>query len=154
MNSLLQNNFYKILPFTKDFLDDVMQVEMSSFKEDIFPRSVFEDLFVNPNIIGFVAIDKHNKVAGYIMLRYAGEEAEILTIAVDKPFLKQGIGTLLMKYSLANLVTGGIKEVFLEVRPSNLPAINLYNKFGAKKVGERPNYYENEDAFVYMLKLE
>jgi ribosomal-protein-alanine N-acetyltransferase len=35
----------------------------------------------------------------------------------------------------------GANSVFLEVRPSNIPAVELYEKLGFKEVGRRPKYY-------------
>ena len=47
----------------------------------------------------------------------------------------------------------GVKEVFLEVRRSNLPAINLYKSNGYQKISERKNYYGNEDALIFKKDL-
>jgi len=48
-------------------------------------------------------------------------------------------------------------DLFLEVRPSNPPAIHLYEKLGFQRVGVRKGYYQStegrEDAWVYKLTL-
>ena len=51
-----------------------------------------------------------------------------------------------------------IKEMFLEVRPSNAEAISLYLKKGFEKIGSRKNYYRSEDgredADIYLLNIK
>jgi ribosomal-protein-alanine N-acetyltransferase len=46
-----------------------------------------------------------------------------------------------------------VKEVFLEVRESNFPAIKLYYKLGFKEIGRRKGYYKGEDALIMKLTL-
>ena len=52
---------------------------------------------------------------------------------------------------------GGMREVFLEVRPSNLAAIRLYQSLGFEPIGVRRGYYQalggREDATVLKLRL-
>ena len=50
----------------------------------------------------------------------------------------------------------GASSVYLEVRPSNLPAIELYQKLGFNEIGRRPKYYTDskEDAVVMMKDIE
>jgi ribosomal-protein-alanine N-acetyltransferase len=51
----------------------------------------------------------------------------------------------------------GAKNVFLEVRPSNAPALALYEAFGFNRIGQRRGYYPahvgREDALVLALAL-
>ena len=47
-----------------------------------------------------------------------------------------------------------VESLFLEVRVSNTPAINLYKKFGFKIVRRIPYYYrDGEDAYVMVIRL-
>ena len=50
-----------------------------------------------------------------------------------------------------------MRDVFLEVRPSNPTAIRLYESLGFARVGVRKAYYQasggREDAWVYRLAL-
>jgi ribosomal-protein-alanine N-acetyltransferase len=47
------------------------------------------------------------------------------------------------------------KKIFLEVRVSNLKAINFYEKFGFSKDAIRNNYYtdNSEDALLMSLSI-
>ena len=51
-----------------------------------------------------------------------------------------------------------MQDVFLEVRPSNTVAIQLYESMGFERIGLRKGYYQavggREDALVYKLTLE
>ena len=50
-----------------------------------------------------------------------------------------------------------VREILLEVRPSNVNALALYKKKGFHQVAERPQYYQahegREDACVLAKKL-
>ena len=83
------------------------------------------------------------------------DEIHILNVAVDPPRRRQGIARAL----IAETVERGRKLkcniATLEVRRSNVGAIDLYKSFGFRQVGIRPNYYvdEGEDAIVMVLDL-
>ena len=47
-----------------------------------------------------------------------------------------------------------IKELTLEVNQNNISAIELYTKYNFKKIGERKNYYgENNNAIIMTLYI-
>lgn len=47
-----------------------------------------------------------------------------------------------------------LKDITLEVNINNIPAINLYKKYGFEKVGVRKKYYNNlEDALIMTKKI-
>jgi [ribosomal protein S18]-alanine N-acetyltransferase len=81
------------------------------------------------------------KPVGFLMMRQAGGEAEILTIAVDKKHQGKGIATKLLKDIWGKLALQKVEEVFLEVAESNESALHLYYKLGFKQVGTRKSYY-------------
>ena len=76
-----------------------------------------------------------------------------MNIAVDPPLRRRGIGTALLETLLER--AGHAQEYTLEVRPSNDPAIRLYERFGFRRAGTRPRYYQDtgEDA-VIMWRLD
>jgi ribosomal-protein-alanine N-acetyltransferase len=85
------------------------------------------------------------------------DEAHITTFAVDSAWRRQGIGERLLLAFLdiaierrAHEATLGAHEATLEVRLSNLAARRLYEKYGFRPVGLRPNYYsdDREDALI------
>jgi ribosomal-protein-alanine N-acetyltransferase len=97
------------------------------------------------------------KVAGFLVFRtvFQGNashpsEQEILNLAVDPVFRRQGIASALLRSRLRNIGT----HFFLEVREGNRAARQLYEKFGFKEVGRRPEYYSDpvETGIVMRMK--
>jgi len=78
---------------------------------------------------------------GFVIVRIAADEAEILSIAVMKRYRSGGIGRSLMETALRHLFAERIATLFLEVDAGNEPAIKVYRRLGFKTVGERLGYY-------------
>lgn len=96
------------------------------------------------------------EVIGYAVLRIVRDEGHLLNIAVAPEKRRQGIGMELLRFCINLCVKKGVKELWLEVRESNLGAISLYTKLGFIKVGIRRRYYQDtgEDAFIMRLRLK
>jgi ribosomal-protein-alanine N-acetyltransferase len=87
-------------------------------------------------------------LAGFWLM---ADEAHISTIAVHPDWRSLGLGEWLL---LALLEAGqalGAETATLEVRPSNRPALALYQKYQFEEVGRRPRYYSDndEDALIF-----
>ncbi len=102
----------------------------------------------------------NNNIIGYAFIAMAGEQADLLTIAIKPTAQRQGYGRQLMKHLIKVLKQYNVSELFLEVRISNVAAIALYQQLGFKEVNIRRQYYQTannigrEDAKVMMLKLK
>lgn len=94
----------------------------------------------------YVACDARRKIAGFAILRLAGEEAELLTIAVHKKWQGKQIGTALMRATLDDLLKTPARQFFLEVDEQNASALALYQKLGFVKIAERKAYYPRPDG--------
>lgn len=93
-------------------------------------------------------------VQGFLIVRSAGDEAEILTLAVDPSHHRKGLARALLAAAIAALREAGAKRLFLEVDEANAPARGLYQSLGAVAVGRRPRYYEHgADADIFSLAL-
>ncbi len=101
----------------------------------------FESLIASANVHGAAALDGAGKVLGFVLVRLAADEAEILTIAVDKSARKQGIGRELLENQAESLRRNRVRKLFLEVDEDNAAARKLYGKFGFTQAGMRPGYY-------------
>ncbi len=89
---------------------------------------------------------------GYLVLSLAAGEAEVLNIAVLPEFRGQGAGSELMRFALWD-ARDRWELAHLEVRPSNAPAVALYEKNGFRISGRRKGYYaDGEDALVMTLE--
>jgi len=78
------------------------------------------------------------EAVGFVAFRgTVPDEWEILNLAVAGAHRRQGIGQRLIEAALARM-TG---DIYLEVRLSNVAAIELYLQFGFRKISVRPAYY-------------
>lgn len=143
-----------IRPMTHDDLALVSDIERRSYD---FPWShgVFRDCL----LAGYhcIVITSDERVAGYGILSVAAGEAHILNLCVDPNYRSHGYGERLIDAILMRARSTDVREIFLEVRPSNQTALALYRKKGFHKVANRPAYYQaregREDAAVLAKKL-
>jgi len=96
-----------------------------------------------PQILGFAAF--HRVI----------DEAELRNIGVHPEHQRQGVGRALLEAGRKRLREAGAKRIFLEVRPSNEPALGLYYSRGFWMYRLRKDYYRDphEDALVLALEL-
>ena len=94
----------------------------------------------------YVACDATRRVAGFIMLRLAADEAEVISIAVDRKWRGKGVGRALLRAALADLMMTAAKRLFLEVAEDNTAATKLYRREGFAEVGKRAGYYPRPDG--------
>ncbi len=136
-------------------LAQVSDIERRSYE---FPWShgVFRDCL----LAGYhcVVLEHGEQVVGYCILSVAAGEAHILNLCVDSSFRKLGYGNRLLEEILTRANGAGVKQVFLEVRPSNAGALALYRRKGFQQIAERPAYYQaadgREDAAVLSLLMK
>jgi [ribosomal protein S18]-alanine N-acetyltransferase len=99
-------------------------------------------------------------VAGFALWMQGGDEAHLLNIGVGRDWQGRGYGAQLLRHVIGGARRAGATSMFLEVRPSNLPALHLYRSFGFAEVGRRKAYYPapppqpREDALVLRLGLD
>jgi ribosomal-protein-alanine N-acetyltransferase len=97
------------------------------------------------------------ELAGFILIGAAADEAEILTLAVDQPWRRQGIGRALLVAAITEAMRRGVTAMLLEVGVLNEKAQALYSGAGFTAVGRRRNYYKgpsgHEDALVMRLDI-
>lgn len=96
-------------------------------------------------------------VIGYAVLMIALDEAHLLNFAVAAEWQNQGIGRAFLDHVVQVARQAGCLIVYLEVRPSNLPARHLYRVAGFQQIAIRPDYYPatsgREDALFLGLTL-
>jgi ribosomal-protein-alanine N-acetyltransferase len=105
----------------------------------------FALLLAERNVIG-IGVRRHSwfrgrRLAGFVLVRIAADEAEILTIAVHPYERRRGYGRLLMEEALRRLYREHVATCFLEVDRDNAAAVGLYRALGYDAVGERKRYY-------------
>ena len=97
------------------------------------------------------------RLVGFVLVRVAADEAEILTIAVRPVYRRRGYGRLLMDEALRRLHRAGASRCFLEVDRGNAPAVALYHSLGFQVAGERRNYYQSDspaDGTALVMRVQ
>jgi len=143
-----------IRPMRDGDVPDVVAIERSSYQ---FPWS--EGIFRDCLRVGYTCrvATLGRQVAGYGVMSVGAGEAHILNLCVAAAFRCRGVGRRMLALLIERAATGGMKEAFLEVRPSNTAAIRLYLAHGFEQVGTRRGYYQavggRDDAAVLRLAL-
>lgn len=137
-----------------DDLAMVSDIERRSYE---FPWS--HDVFRDCLLAGYhsIVLVREDRVAGYGILSVAAGEAHILNLCIEPQFRSLGYGETLLDEMLFLARSASVREIFLEVRPSNETALTLYRKKGFHQIANRPAYYQadqgREDAAVLAKKL-
>ena len=141
----------RIRPLNPEELLQVAEIEKEAFSEPYSLELLKRELSL-PLFLGVVA-EVGGRAVGYAFGWKLMESFELHRIAVKRKERRRGVGRELLKELLKRCREEGVKEVFLEVREGNEPAVNLYRSLGFKEIGERENYYGDENALIFSLKL-
>ena len=141
-------------PMRIDDLAQVAEIEMAAYE---FPwtRGVLRDCLT----AGYDAwvLASGSRILGYGILSVAAQEAHLLNLCVAPSEQGQGYGRRLLRRMLDLARWHDAQRVFLEVRPSNRRAIELYDQAGFNEIGRRRGYHPaaraREDAIVMALEL-
>jgi [ribosomal protein S18]-alanine N-acetyltransferase len=135
-------------------LDQVLENEERSYQ---FPwtRGNFNDCLAARHECRLLLQDA--EIVGHGILAVGPQEAHLLNVCVRRDQQGLGYGRALVAHMLERAKGRGAEMIFLEVRPSNLAAINLYRSLGFNEIGLRRNYYPaqagHEDAQIMALDL-
>jgi [ribosomal protein S18]-alanine N-acetyltransferase len=99
----------------------------------------------------YLVIEDRGEVFGQIGVRHVLGELHITTIAVRPEYRRRGHARALIGAALGAFPDAS--HVHLEVRPTNVEAIALYESLGFRETGRRPRYYGDEDAVLMTLNL-
>ncbi|HFH9324283.1 ribosomal protein S18-alanine N-acetyltransferase [Streptococcus pyogenes] len=91
----------------------------------------------------------HDKLLGFLAIQGLAGEVEMTQIAILPSHQELGLASQLMTH-LDSIES----DIFLEVRESNHRAQGLYQKFGFKFIGKRPDYYRNPIETALLMKRE
>ena len=141
---------YKIVPMTEKHVAGIKEIDDLCFESPWSLKS-FESELTNPLAVYFVAISEE-KVIGYGGYWWVFDEGQITNIAVHPDFRQKGVASSLIEEMVKKCSVTDVYSLTLEVRKSNNPAISLYEKYGFKRVGLRPKYYDNKEDAVLMTK--
>lgn len=130
-----------ILEITKDNIKEI---------QDSFLSTEFVEKEFSSNPFAKFLVLKEESIIGYIYYSDIYERAEINQFEIDTPFRNQGKGDYLLKEMIKRVN----KDITLEVKENNSPAIKVYEKNGFLKKAIRPGYYQGIDGILMERKIE
>jgi ribosomal-protein-alanine N-acetyltransferase len=132
---LIEQKVYPVAPWTEEGLSAELTKPFSKF-------------------LLYTDDETDSKIAGYIIYWMLLEDCRILNLAVDLPFRGLGLGQQLIAHAINDAMRQEFPRVSLEVRKSNTPAIQLYQKMKFTISQVRKRFYSNgEDAYEMTLDL-
>lgn len=148
----------RIRPFASDDLDAVLKTQRACKAVAAWRAHDYQVLARDPGGMLLVAESDDATppaVVGFSALYRVDAEAELWSLAVNPAHRRKGIARAMLREAWRRLLGAGVKKLFLEVRESNLPAVELYRSFGFQPLARRRDYYQNpaEDALVLACKL-
>ena len=123
----------------------IVALEEESFT-DAWSHDSFESSLTNPFceiIIGEMLTDTGNTIVAYAVMMCMYEQGDLAKIAVDANYRHRGIATELIAHLIKRATYKGVERIFLDVRASNTPAINLYIRVGFIRTGNAASFYKS-----------
>jgi [ribosomal protein S18]-alanine N-acetyltransferase len=153
MSAVLKTQ-YQFRAMQIDDLDAIMAIE-----PEIYPFPWTRGNFSDSLSSGYSAwvLILNEQIIGYALMMLVLDEAHLLNLSVAKSYQKQGLGRTLLEYMVNIAKNNQMANMFLEVRPSNISAIALYENMGFNEMAVRRGYYPaangREDAVLMGLAL-
>ena len=150
---------FTLRDFRPEDLDEVIRINRTCLPENYSAYFFMSVHRRYPDL--FLVAERDGRVIGYIMCRIErsflglSTRGHVISIAVMPEHRRMGIATALMEEALSRMAKRyGASECYLEVRVSNTPAINLYEKLGFRKDHIVKKYYlDGEDAYIMKKRL-
>lgn len=127
--------------------------ELGGLLEENFDRVYSINEMLEDGISKVFVYEKDDQVVGFLTATYLYETCDILSLVVDPLYRKQKIASNLLDYLISDM-DENLKIITLEVATKNIPALNLYEKFGFEVIHVRKNYYKDDDAYLMSRKSE
>jgi [ribosomal protein S18]-alanine N-acetyltransferase len=132
---------------TESDLAALVKIHAASFEER-WDEAALHELLAAPGTFALIAGE------GFVLIRLAADEAEILTLAVAPPSRRTGLGRALVVDGATEADGRGAKHMFLEVSTANLAALALYAGLGFREVGRRAAYYRAPQGDALILRAD
>ena len=142
------NDLFVISEGCLENIQEIYTLEKQIFKEEAWTLKMLQFELSSSKISRTLIIEEGRFILGYCMFRMYVRECQILNFGVLPQRQQEGIGSILLTKILKNFTRNS--SVFLEVKKSNFPAINLYKKHGFNIFGIRNNYYKDGASALLM----
>jgi len=143
-----------VRPMRSGDLSDVARIERAAYP---FPWS--ESIFRDCLRVGYCCwvVDRARVVAGHAVMSAVAGESHVLNLCVHPAVQSRGLGRFMLEHLIGLARERQARTMYLEVRPSNRHARELYRSAGFIQIGRRRDYYPDrrgrEDALVLGLAL-
>lgn len=149
----------RVRPMLSDDIDKVCAIELAAHRAP-WSRDIISDCVFVGYDCRVLEIDNGAEVelASYIISRYNDNVCHVLNLCVATALQGKGYGQLLLQNVIDLPQKPETESVLLEVRPSNAPALRLYQKMGFQQIGIKRGYYRDveniEDAVVLQKQIK
>jgi len=129
-------------------IDAIEEIEQQAYPTP-WSRSMFASELAKPTSICLGAFEG-DELIGYIINSRYVDAWHVMNVAVDPEHRRRGIATRMLEALFEMTEHDGRRGYTLEVRVSNLGAVDLYERLGFERRGVRRGYYTDnrEDALV------
>ena len=154
MSAVLKDPLVAFRPMNESDLADILQIETIAYTHPWTER-IFQDCLR----VGYCCwvVSRAGIIIGYGVMSVAAGECHLLNLCVHPDEQNRGFGSMMLEKLLYISRKHKADTAFLEVRPSNIKAIQLYRNAGFDEVGMRRNYYPaefgREDAIILARSL-
>ena len=132
--------------------DDLARLEADAFGAKSWGKNNLLESYVTPGVTVLMAGKENYPPVGFIIIRCAIDEAEILSIGVSADMRKRGVARALMTEAERFAMRQGAKSFFLDVAENNPEAMMLYQKLGFIEISRRRAYYRDGADGIIMAK--
>ena len=142
-------------------LDQVININKETLPEN-YPERFFRTIFAElPSAFQVCQLD--GIILGYTMARietglshysifHRAKKGHTVSIAVKPAYRRKGMAKRLLKESITAMINQGATELFLEVRVTNIAAVNLYKTLEFEIIKEIRHYYRDHESAYLMAK--
>ena len=149
-----------IRPANEGDLEQILEIERRSYRSP-WSREAFARDLRKPFSRLEVIAGPDGEVLAYVSYWVVVDELHVMNVATHPAQRRRGHAWRLLCHLLEIARGQGLRQLILEVRPSNEAALALYRRFGFEEVGVRPHYYAGygdggggEDALVMIRVVD
>lgn len=129
----------------------LLKIEEDDDKEKLSLENLNYEVNENP-VSNIIVYKINDSIVGYLDYWITFDSSTIFKIIVKKEYRNKSIASKLLEYSINHLKKENVLYLTLEVRKSNLSAINLYHKFNFEDVVIKEKYYKDGEDAIYMVR--
>ena len=150
MSSLQNSLVASYINMKEMHIKDILYIENNSYGYP-WSEKIFNDCLKNNYLCRVLMLD--NTLIGFLISSIIQDECHIMNLCVDAKYRGSGYGRLILNKLHDEIATLSCKTVFLECRPSNISAMNLYESEGYNEIGVRRNYYPAPNGYEDAIML-